>query len=690
MLVTLSLRKTSAHSCMSYSWSSTLLCLLFLYDSMIPHSATSWYCQSNNHTKAILRPLRQLLEHPVPRCDSRIYNLTLSKPPVFSGRGSFIRPTVTDVLVSRVCSFRRRHCASRPFPVRLSEYLSHARLPFEPLRASQYSLSGHRRHSVSSTDSAFHCQLHSLVRGSLTYGSSSPSKLASSVSGSQQPGKDGSPLGQSSRSIPRPQHIPAVVWDNLESGIHRNPLHPLGIVKLHIEKYFTGEPIAPISVSTAANTGSPELAETFPNSLLSSPSVLSEPQGHAHWNLLNRVPSQSPIKRRSQLSYSEPSLPSHTPITPPTQQGGCSLQLSHTPITPPTQQGGCSLQLSRPQWEALDNFLPVVSSQQNFDDLLIDPDHISRKPSETFYLDKTETKNILRTQATAHQTELLRLGHRAVVWSAEVARRDQVDAIHFPIFHQMDGLRVFNESEVNSLRKILDIGGEALFAGERAASRSSDNPYADNVVVRHMQRSIEGLADYLFGETTERRWNYEETFPFTDNSMELEVKFGGKWMELLGCGTIKDEIFRRCNLSGNVGWAFGIGLERMAMLHFDIEDIRFFWSQDQRFHRQFANGRLDCKFVPFSKTPPVYKDVSFWMPEKGFFENDFFEACREVGGNRLEAVDLIDKYEKETRRSLCYRLTYRGLDENLTHEEINILQERLLKYCREILRLDVR
>lgn len=76
------------------------------------------------------------------------------------------------------------------------------------------------------------------------------------------------------------------------------------------------------------------------------------------------------------------------------------------------------------------------------------------------------------------------------------------------------------------------------------------------------------------------------------------------------------------------GWAFGLGLERLAMVLFDIPDIRLFWSEDDRFSSQFQDGKI-TKFVPYSKFPMCYKDVSFWLPpaEKlAVHPNDVYEV----------------------------------------------------------------
>ena len=76
------------------------------------------------------------------------------------------------------------------------------------------------------------------------------------------------------------------------------------------------------------------------------------------------------------------------------------------------------------------------------------------------------------------------------------------------------------------------------------------------------------------------------------------------------------------------GWAFGLGLERLAMVLFDIPDIRLFWSEDARFTSQFVNGKI-TKFLPYSKFPMCYKDVSFWLPPaetRAVHPNDVYEV----------------------------------------------------------------
>jgi phenylalanyl-tRNA synthetase alpha chain len=94
---------------------------------------------------------------------------------------------------------------------------------------------------------------------------------------------------------------------------------------------------------------------------------------------------------------------------------------------------------------------------------------------------------------------------------------------------------------------------------------------------------LSNLAKHIFGDV-EMRWA-PENFPFTDPSLELEIYINGNWVEILGSGVILDGVMHNAgrNTEKEVGWAFGLGLERWAMRMFDIPDIRLFWSQDPRF-----------------------------------------------------------------------------------------------------------
>ena len=110
---------------------------------------------------------------------------------------------------------------------------------------------------------------------------------------------------------------------------------------------------------------------------------------------------------------------------------------------------------------------------------------------------------------------------------------------------------------------------------------------------------------------------------------------------------------------------------------FDIPDIRLFWTKDRRFLGQFTPGEIS-QFVPYSKFPACYKDITFWVPE-GYSENDFFELIRSVAGDLVESAEVIDEFThpKTNRDSKCYRINYRHMDRSLTNEEVDELQFRL-------------
>lgn len=249
------------------------------------------------------------------------------------------------------------------------------------------------------------------------------------------------------------------------------------------------------------------------------------------------------------------------------------------------------------------------------------------------------------------------------------------------------------------------------------------------VLVTHLKRSLEELVGFVFdrardaglgdetyqeGEKLKVRW-VEAYFPFTSPSFELEIFWQGEWMEMLGSGIVQDKILKNAGLKDSIGWAWGIGVERLAMMLFGIPDIRLFWSEDPRFLTQFQEGRI-TRFVPFSKYPACYKDVAFWInatPMAGaaspigaqtgsvaaaaggdatkaspteaqsaaFHENDVMEIVRDVAGSLAEDVQVVDEFVHPTsgRKSLCYRINYRSLERTLTNEEVNEMHQKVVQ-----------
>jgi len=194
------------------------------------------------------------------------------------------------------------------------------------------------------------------------------------------------------------------------------------------------------------------------------------------------------------------------------------------------------------------------------------------------------------------------------------------------------------------------------------------------LVNANLKHSINSMIYGLFGghakkggEPLQVRW-IDAYFPWTSPSYEVEVFFDGKWLEILGSGVVQQAALTRSAVpKDQVGWAFGLGLERIAMILFNIADIRLFWSQDPRFLQQFGAGKI-TKFKPFSKYPPCWRDISFWIGEKPFHLNDMCDVVRDVAGNLAEEISEVDKFtHPETgRQSMAFRINYRSMEKYAT------------------------
>jgi len=278
-------------------------------------------------------------------------------------------------------------------------------------------------------------------------------------------------------------------------------------------------------------------------------------------------------------------------------------------------------------YEKFDDLHPQVSIEDNFDKLLIPLGHPARSISDTYYLND---KTILRTHTSAHQNDLLSRGFDKFLVTGDVYRKDEVDSHHYPVFHQMEGVCVLDST-----------------------SNADDN----------LKKILFGLVEFLFPGCSYRI--ADDYFPFTNPSYEIEVEYNGKWLEILGCGIIQPIILKNCGIDNKTAWAFGLGLERLAMILFNIPDIRYFWTDDTAFLNQFTSYKI-IKFEPYPKLSPLTKDISFWIPNtnitenKWQLENDFFECCREIGGIMVEKVELFDTFYHANKQlhSRSYHIIY--------------------------------
>ncbi len=208
----------------------------------------------------------------------------------------------------------------------------------------------------------------------------------------------------------------------------------------------------------------------------------------------------------------------------------------------------------------------VELAELNFDRLNAEEGHPSRDWSDTFYFDE-DSRVMLRSQTSPMQVramDTMPLPIR-IIAPGRVYRKDEVDATHSPMFHQVEGM-------------VID----------------------RNVTMADLKGTLNLLAEELFGKGTVTRFRPHH-FPFTEPSCEMDVqchKCGGTgcptckgegWIELLGAGMIHPNVLRMAGIDPNEwsGWAFGMGLERTAMRRFKIADLRLIFENDVRFLEQF-------------------------------------------------------------------------------------------------------
>ncbi len=296
----------------------------------------------------------------------------------------------------------------------------------------------------------------------------------------------------------------------------------------------------------------------------------------------------------------------------------------------------------------------IVPAEITFDLFDFPLDHVARSASDTYYAD---AKNILRTHNTVSwyyyfnneevKAKFARKEHLGALCFGKVYRKDEIDRKHMNVFHQIDGWKI-----------IPDIEGK--------------------MPLDELKRVLSEIVETVFGKDTEYRF-LDDTFPYTDPSTQIEVKVNGDWVEILGAGMIKPSVLAKLGITGYNGWAFGFGIERLAILSMELPDIRLLWSDDERVKKQLVLGQ---KFKEVSKFPAVVRDISFVVDSATYQPNVYFDLVRDVIGDMAEEMALVDEYENvakfgEGKKSYAYRITYRSLERTLTDGEVNDLHKKL-------------
>lgn len=277
--------------------------------------------------------------------------------------------------------------------------------------------------------------------------------------------------------------------------------------------------------------------------------------------------------------------------------------------------------------------------------------HPARSKSDTYYVDDN---NVLRTHDTVFwyyylndervKEKIAEKEPLSAICYGKVYRKDEIDNRHMNVFHQF--------------------GAWYLVPDDKQTITPED-----------LKNALSDIATNVFKANFRF---YEHQFPYTDPSYEMEAEINGKWVEMLGSGLVRKSVLKNMGLEGYNGWAFGFGLERLAIASMELPDIRLLWSSDERVRKQLVLGN---KYKDVSKFPPVMRDISFVVPSD-FIPNDYFDLIRDVGGEMIEHVELLDRYENVEKfgagkLSYTFRITYRHLERTLTNEEVNEVQARL-------------
>ena len=154
----------------------------------------------------------------------------------------------------------------------------------------------------------------------------------------------------------------------------------------------------------------------------------------------------------------------------------------------------------------------------------------------------------------------------------------------------------------------------------------------------------------------------------------------------------KKSVLANFGLQGYNGWAFGFGLERLAMIKMAIPDIRILWSDDVRITNQLKD--INNKYKEVSKYPEISRDISFII-DKNINLNNYYELVRDLDENLIEEVKLIDSYESEEKfgkdkKSYTFHIIYRSLEKTLTDEEVNKVHDKITEKTKQELNAIIR
>lgn len=300
----------------------------------------------------------------------------------------------------------------------------------------------------------------------------------------------------------------------------------------------------------------------------------------------------------------------------------------------------------------------VISPQVVFDLFNFPKDHPARSASDSYYIDG---EHVLRPHTSLMwkyyleipevREKLEKYGSVGALSYGKCYRRDEIDWQHSNILHQIDGL-YFVRKNIKTLEQ------------------------------KDLEHILIDISQVLFGKSVKYKFLVDH-FPYTDPSLEMNIQLNKQWVEILGAGIVHPNVIKNLGFDSEKynGWAFGFGVDRLAMIKLKLPDIRLLRSTDPRVTKQLSD--LDHEYQPVSKYPPVVRDISFVVDKTTFNINRYYEVVREVIGDEfVEEMKLLDEYENEEKfgkgkKSYAFRIVYRSNDRTLTNEEVDVMHKKL-------------
>lgn len=322
-----------------------------------------------------------------------------------------------------------------------------------------------------------------------------------------------------------------------------------------------------------------------------------------------------------------------------------------------------------PEFETIEGLDPYVSIHDNFDSLQDPIESVSCFERFAFFKD---AKTLLRTRTAAHLTSSARGGYDKFLICGDVYRTNVSDAFSLSAFHQITGFCLLNNKQRIPMIPGLHLRRELIEMIGSICEGFKHRRIRYRIIDEHNRKDI--------------------FCPYTTNSCELQLERVSpltgvvNWMTVLKAGTVHPEVMNLSGLSGKMAWTFTAGLERLAMVFFDIPSIENI--DKTTVHRvATANGLRHTAIVPQKRKAAtegyqIHKDFSFWVPEK-FNESDMFSLVYEEAEDFISEIrytgDFYNAHLRKSRR--FYKLIFNNssLKNNDINEIYRNLKDKVLK-----------